>query len=93
MDNNTKKAVEEFCQLFPYIKVTIDNANDSRRVTKIAYAAFRHSDDVDEICTEVSSMLLEKNCRAYQQVVQELREKLIARKQVIMALDNLGLLQ
>ena len=93
MDKYTETAIEDFCRLFPNIKVTIDNANDSRRVTKIAYEAYKHSDDIDMICAEVSKMLSEKGCRAFQQVVKELREKLIARKQVLMECDNLGLLQ
>lgn len=89
MNQETQNAVKEFCQLFPEVKSTVDNANDLQRVTKIGYYVYRHSEDIEEVKNSIREHL---NNDSKESISNEVETELKRLSRVLVDLDGLHFL-
>lgn len=93
MKKETLLSIEEFCTSFPINKLKLDNANDLRRITKVAYYAYKNQEDIEDIFNMITSKLNEKGCVAFREVAQECYDCLVDEKLIMSNLDSWHLLK
>lgn len=93
MKKETLLSIEEFCTLFPMNKLELDNANDLRRITKVAYCVYKNREDIEDVFNMIATKLNEKGCLAFQEVAKECYDRLVDEKSIMFNLDSLHLLK
>lgn len=93
MKKETLLSIEEFCTSFPINKLKLDNANDLRRITKVAYYAYKNQEDIEDIFNMITAKLKENRCVAFQEVAKECYDHIVDEKLIMFNLDTLELLK